>query len=139
MDPATAFGLASGVVQFICFAASLTKGVIEIRQSGSLKVVQQLSDVTDSLQRWNEILKSGAKEGHIDATLAASLEGCSEVASKMARSLEKVQGNPKNHGGLNNVKLFVKSAWKASEREELQSRLNDYRLEICTYLVVLLL
>jgi len=138
MDPATAFGIASGVVQFISFASDLIKGVIEIRESGSLKSVKQLSDITDSLQQWNKILNSGARGGRIDAGLAATLNECSEVAIQMAHSLQKVRGNSKAHEPLRSLHVYIKSAWGASEREQLQKQLNDYRLEICTYLIVLL-
>ncbi|KAI9690753.1 MAG: hypothetical protein M1820_009850 [Bogoriella megaspora] len=138
MDPATVFSLAAGVVQFISFATSLTKGVIEIREAGSLKEVRQLSEVTKSLQHWHSILISGAKEHDLDTTLTTTLEGCGEVASKMGCSLEELTAKTKGSGPLRSVELSIRTAWKASEREQMQKQLNDYRLEICTYLVVLL-
>lgn len=139
MDPATAFNVAAGVVQFISFAYGISKGIVEIKEAGQLREVKELSEVTGSLRRWIDTLETDTNQKLLDDSLVATLNGCKRVADEMAQSLETVQLDPeKRHSNKWSLQCYIRSAWCTSRIRGLQERLNQYRQEICTYLVILL-
>jgi hypothetical protein len=139
MDPVAAFSLAASIVQFVSFAWGVTKGTAKIRKDGMTDNVRALSDVTKSLQQWVADLKSGPRE-HIPPHLCDLLDGCGDLAEKMRRRLEESRVKKHKLGSVtHSLATLLNTAWNKSEREDLQNRLNHYRLEICTHVILIFL
>lgn len=143
MDPITSFSLASSVLQFVLFAKDLTKGVIEVRERGSLKEIRSLSDVNQSLQGWSAQLHSHLEEAQADPDaqaepqLAACLKGCIAVAKTLDQSLAKVQSQSKDPNLRESIKIWLRSARSAPKLQQLQKQLDIYRSEISVSLAAL--
>ncbi|EPE34009.1 hypothetical protein GLAREA_07022 [Glarea lozoyensis ATCC 20868] len=146
-DPLTALGLAASIVQFISFTSSLISKASEISntaQGATVEIIELKAIATNITTLNAEILPPSAPRGNDQQSRKAAKSGellhelctgCEEVSKKLLDVLEKLECE----GGRSKWKSFrqaLKTVWKESEIEALSKRLERYRGQIDTALLV---
>ncbi|KAF2145650.1 uncharacterized protein K452DRAFT_211711, partial [Aplosporella prunicola CBS 121167] len=139
MDPLTAIGLASNVVQFITFASDLvSKGrVIYKSADGQLVETLELSEITEILQAEIEvdhISTGGRLATKTDKQLEELCNGCRGVSTDLLRAIDALKFNGR-HRKWNSFRQALQSIWKEEEIQSLTMRLERYRSQIDTTLL----
>lgn len=134
MDPITAIGLASAIVQFVDFSSTLVSGAREIYSSASRArtehdeedlAIDRLRDLTRRLPRVvpPQTLTPG------DRRLLALKEGCEVVSDELGRILEA--GRAKTPGSKrSSLRASLRNIRNKDKFATLQSRLDRYRGEV---------
>jgi ankyrin repeat protein/energy-coupling factor transporter ATP-binding protein EcfA2 len=146
-DPLTALGLAASIVQFISFTSSLISKTSEISntaQGATVEIIELKAIATNITTLNAEILPPSSPRGNDKQSRKAAKSGellrelctgCEEVSKKLLDVLEKLECE----GGRSKWKSFrqaLKTVWKESEIEALSKRLERYRGQIDTALLV---
>jgi hypothetical protein len=143
LDPFSALGLASNIVQFIDFGCKLlstgrelhnsTDGVLE--SNIELEVItKDLIDLDEKLMRSSGLLTLRSESERALQTLAAS---CKKDAERLLSILDnfKVSGpSPK----WKSLRKGIRILWKKEEIEELLARLDRARSQLNTHLLAIL-
>jgi len=141
MDPVTTIGLASSIVQLITFTSDLVSKGREIYKSanGSLvehleleSIVGSLVDLSDALDLPNPTER---KLTSTERQLSELCDGCKSVTEKLLDAIRKLKAKAP-HKGWQSFRQALNSAWKESEIAALESRLDRYRRQIDTTLLV---
>ncbi|KAF7505514.1 hypothetical protein GJ744_000676 [Endocarpon pusillum] len=144
MEPLVALGLASNLVQFVDFASKLVTRARETYKSvdGALVDNSELQAVTEHLQRLTGRLHVSSKGpvNHFSSTEKQLHDLCSGSRDAIAELLAalgrlKTKGN---HNRWNSFRQALESVWKESEIQSLAIRLERFRRQIDTTLLVLL-
>lgn len=170
-DPASAFGVAAGVIQLITFTSDLIGKGREIHKnaSGTLVKYEDLEIITQSLAELTESipLRTSAKSSGVatrdkidnelhnmwrarpwrvvddprkslersDMELSRLVKECREVSFQLLEVLEdlKVEGRHKRWASFRQALISV---WKEDKIDELSDRLEGYRRQIDTTLLM---
>lgn len=146
MDPFSALGLASNVVQFIDFGSKLISESHDIYKSASgsstgnieLELIYtDLNELTNGLQ--NPVLSSRQSLSADEAALSQLASSCYTVATELLTVVNalKVDKN-NNHRKWRSFRQAIKSVWKQSDIDSLQRRLVDFRAQLTLRLVAIL-
>lgn len=134
MDPFTAIGLASAIVQFVDFSSTLVSGAREIYSSASGArtehdeadlAIDRLRDLTRHLPHVvpTQTMTAG------DRRLLALKEGCEVVFDELASILEA--GRAKTPGSKrSSLRASLRNIRNKDKFATLQSRLDRYRQEV---------
>ncbi|KAJ8132874.1 hypothetical protein O1611_g745 [Lasiodiplodia mahajangana] len=140
MDPVTAFGLASSVVQFLTFASSLVSKTREIQRSshGSLVANEELAAIGRTLESQNRRIASKLGSlGPSSETGRQIIQLCGsarEVSRELIAVVEGLKGrNPS--GKWDSFRQALKSVLKEQEISDILERLERYRQQIDSLLL----
>lgn len=142
-EAVAAFALAGNVVQFLEVGGKLVKKSWDIYNSKdtALKDIEDLQVLTLELQNTLGTLRPPVSSATMsadveDASPTADLsEACFLLAQELLRTLEKA-GVGSNSGRKAALLTAFKATWKSSEIADLQRRIDIYRQQLATGLVV---
>jgi len=146
MDPVTALGVASSVVQLVDFTQGLIRSTYEIYKStsGSSAANVDLQTVTTSLKSLNDDLRlsvdrgaralgKGTEPSNNDAELLTLCQNCNGVADNLISTLEKLKAQ-KSHKIRDNFGRALLTVWTKKEVESLERQLEQYRHQISLHI-----
>lgn len=133
MDPLTALGLASNVVQFVDFSSKLLCGAYEVYSSasGAKAETADLGTVINDLQAVTRRLSPPSTQPRTDDEIALSalVSNCRKLSDDILKVLKKLQSkNP--HQKWASLRVAWTSMRKKEKLASLETRLNRYRSEI---------
>ena len=146
LDPLTAIGLASNIVQFVDFGAKILSTSRELHQSESGATVKNLEIEAMTLhltglvgQLSKHSLDSTSFQRRKEQSPAEkSLRGLAEICESIARELIKTLGSIKKeksgHAWIS-VYQALRSVWAGDRIDSLRSRLVSIRDEISFHLL----
>jgi hypothetical protein len=142
-DPLTVLGLASNIIQLISFASDLVSKGHEIYKSADGKLVEhlELEAITGSLRDLSRDLidpKLGRSSKQISNTDGQLLD-LSGHCNRLARELIDVIQGLKGEGKTNvwdSFRQALRSVWNEEKIEGLSIRLEQYRRQIDTTLLI---
>jgi effector-binding domain-containing protein len=139
LDPLTALGLASNVVQLITFTGDLVAKGRDIYQStdGGLVENLELEAITKSLQDLSlEVaLPPGIPLTKVERELQQLCDGCRKAADELLDVIQKLKAQGP-HKRWVSFRQALNSVWKAEEIQALSIRLERYRRQIDTTLLL---
>ena len=139
LDPLTALGLASNVVQFLGFAGSIFMTSAQLYRSadGVLSEDADLTTATHDLVELNTRLKRSLRRGNDLSTVSDDekpledlISGCVAVAQELLTVLGKLRIQGLRFRTWKAIRKGVRSVLKKAELESLQNRLALYREEL---------
>lgn len=144
MEPLTALGLAANLIQFVDFASKLVTRARETYKSvdGALVENSELQAVTENLQTLTGRLHVSSK-GQVNHFSSAEKQlhdlcsGCRDATAQLLAALERLKTKG-NHNRWSSFRQALESVWKESEIQSLATRLERFRRQIDTTLLVLL-
>jgi hypothetical protein len=133
MDPLTAIGLASSIVQFIDFSTKLIHGAKEIYDSaaGATEENQRLENVTAEMQTLSLKLlpPQGAQQTDDERALSRLAAECKILSDQILALLKSIK--PRDLGSKRqSVWAALKSKWNEREKQELEERLKNCRSQL---------
>jgi hypothetical protein len=140
MDPVTALGVASSVVQLVDFTQGLFRSTYEIYKSASGRtethinlqsITASLKTLTDNLARSVErATPAPDKEpSNHDAELLTLCQKCRVVAEKLSSALEGLS-TQKAQSFWHSFGVALHTVWKKREIELLENELETFRQQI---------
>lgn len=146
MDPFSALGLASNVVQFIDFGSKLISESHEIYKSASgsstgnmeLELIHNdLNELTKGLKGSTGLNKQSLTAD--EAALRRLAASCHTVAVELLNVVKTLKiDNNSNHRKWRSFRQAIKSVWKQSDIDNLQTRLAEFRAQLTLRLVAIL-
>jgi hypothetical protein len=140
MDPVTAIGLAASILNFVSFSWGLIKGTTEIYHSanGALEENERIEVVIRDLDRIAGDLGKGCT-GSTSPELAVKelAEDCKEDSAKLLGLLKKLRVRGKVTI-WKSLKAKFLTLMSKDELENLKERLDFYRSEVDTNLILIL-
>ncbi|KAL4885296.1 hypothetical protein BJY04DRAFT_214631 [Aspergillus karnatakaensis] len=140
MDPLSAIGLASNILQFIEFGTNVCNGIHEIASSstGLTDSNTHLSVVVDDLKRAADGLLTDLKGNNKHEVELIKLAGeCKDLSAELVAIFLKLKAKKGDR-----LWSTVRTAWKSTLREKkvalIEKRLTDYRGQIALRLNMLL-
>lgn len=141
MDPLTALGLASNIIQLISFTSDLVSKGREIYKSadGSLVAHLELETIAKSLQDLSTDLPTRLKRKNsltkTEKQLRDLCEGCNEVSIELIEAIHRLKAAG-NHKKWNSFRQALNSVWNDDKIDILSKRLENYRSQLDTTLLV---
>jgi len=145
MDPVTALGVAAGAVQLLSFAGKLLKTGREIHQAGHGTTVQneELQSITTTLRRLSRSLadeykkKSSSEQEteQLEVELQEIYENCQKVSNELIEALQKL-GSGEKSGSFASARQAFRNVWSENDVVALERRVERYRRQIDTILLV---
>lgn len=134
MDPLTAFGLASNILQFLDFSAKLIRGAQEIyvSPSGDTKANKSLESIVSEMKTFSSHLlppDSSHLSGDDGKALRRLVAECNILSDQILELLEKVRPNDPN-SRVQSVWAALKSKLRERDRQELERRLDSCRNQL---------
>jgi hypothetical protein len=152
MDPVTALGVASSVLQLVTFTHGLVHSTYEIYKSasGGSKANVDLQAITTSLKTLNEDLMrsmdraaapgppgkgkgKGNEPSNNDTELRKLCQDCNVVTSKLISALERLKAQ-KTHSFWDSFGRALLTVWTKREVLSLEEQLVKYRQDISLYI-----
>lgn len=146
MDPSSAVGVASAVVQFVDFSSKLIWGTIKIyrakqenRRGG--EDYDDLQDLTESLVGINDRIRlelSGLNEATMsgnDQVVAKLCRECNQIAEELLSALKRLKSGSRNQAWASFVQA-LRTVWSESEIESLKKTLDSFRTQISMHTLV---
>ncbi|KAF2118041.1 hypothetical protein BDV96DRAFT_407813 [Lophiotrema nucula] len=137
MDPLTAVGLASNVVQFLTFAGDLISKGLELSRSasGALEhnlaieaVAQSLSVMSRTLM--SSLPESNSKTSPAELELRKLCEGAKGVAETLVNALQKIKVTGSSDRAWKSFRQALKSILGAEQMEQMSLQIDRYRQQI---------
>ena len=143
MDPLSALGLASSILQCLQFVGSLISQSREIYKSvdGATEEVISFRDMARNLAAINQDLISRPSQSDetrlskAEKRLRQLCEESKSINEEVLATLEHLQLKG-SRTGWDSFKRALNSAWKKSEVDALQKRLDGIRKELDTTLLI---
>jgi hypothetical protein len=144
MDPVSALGVASAVVQFVDFGTKLISKTRSLRKSSTGALVEhreltlastRLSDLSSDLDHELSRFASARELTQEEAALQQVAEECRQLALEFSETLAGFTGRP----GQNVFKSFrqaFKLVWHKEGLESMQVRLDQQRQQLIIHLLV---
>jgi hypothetical protein len=142
MDPFTALGLASNIVQFIDFSAKLIDQACAIHSSltGATAEDEQLEFVISEMQNLSVQLTSSKpsyQQSEDEKAVVRLATQCGILSDAILQLLKRIKArNPKSK--RSSAVAALKSAWKDNEKMELKQRLDSCRSQLQVQLTFLM-
>ena len=146
MDPLSALGLASNIIQLVQFAGKLISESQEAYESidgASRRNADVEGIANDLLSLHAQLLRdassqtAGAKPSAAQAQLQSLAKESTQVAEKLIVVLQGLKGSGRNRK-WRSVRHAIASSWKQSDITALQTRLSDIRQQLDTVLLICL-
>ncbi|CZR63571.1 uncharacterized protein PAC_13468 [Phialocephala subalpina] len=140
-DPMTALGLASNIVQLISFTSDIVSKSREIYKSQDGKLIEhmELEAITTSLHDLSREIVSPFQKGILLSKAEEDLQKlwgeCNDISRQLIVAIESLQTQGRNKK-WNSFRQALKTVWKEDEIEALSRRLDRYRAQIDTALLV---
>lgn len=147
MEPLSALGVATAVVQFLDFAGKVVAGTYEIYTAKPGAAGTSLEDVTSSLLRVNGDLKKAISSpaalnlSQTDKDIVSLGKRCEDLGTRLISTLAKIHINASSSkcGKLfSSFKAALLTVWKQSEVEALCRDLEGHRSQISLLILVAL-
>lgn len=141
IDPYTALGAASAIVQFVQFGATVVSKAYNIHKAadGSILELAELENARSRLEALSAQLDAIAHDQKVDGSLyekaAAKLAvDCENIANRMLELLRDfdTQGQP---GKLKSVQMAIRLERRKPALASLEKELNTLRSEASTFLM----
>ncbi|KAK0620470.1 hypothetical protein B0T14DRAFT_521495 [Immersiella caudata] len=137
MEPFTALGLAGNITQFVDFSCRLLSQAKEIRQSGSVAQVQNVTEVAQQLALLSSKLAIDTPSENL-STLAKSLRAlaakCNGEAAEIIAALDKYQSRNLNPSKWSSIRAALSVVWSKDKIEQMSRRLDQNRQEMAFHL-----
>lgn len=134
MEALVAVGLATNIITFVDFAATLVKGAKEISLSGSLSGLDQVQGETAHLKRMIEPLKI---DPDLPKELANLAQECIRLADETTATLAEIYAYGPRPSRLSSFKVAFRAMRKKGKLESLQKHLDSCRSLILTQITIL--
>ncbi|KAF2260634.1 hypothetical protein CC78DRAFT_555500 [Lojkania enalia] len=145
MDPLTALGLATSVIQFVQFAGKLISESQEAYESASgmsCRNINLENIANDLLNLHHQLLKDASRTPRAKLSAAEEhLQRLTRESIQVAERLIRVVQGLKSRGGnkrWKSVRHALTSAWKQKDIAALQTRLVEIRQQLDTALLICL-
>jgi hypothetical protein len=146
LDPVSAVGVASAVVQFVDFSSKLISGTIKIyrvKQENRKddEDYDDLQDLTESLVNINSRIQDslstvqGKSLSTQDQEIARLCRECNQVANELLTGLKRLKSSSKSQFWASFVQA-LKTVWSESEIESLGKTLDSFRSQISMHTLV---
>ena len=144
LDPLTALGIASNAVQLAEFSSRLISRGHQIFKStdGALTENLELEAIASGLLKMNNTLARSLRSDELHRTLSdddkelqAICEGCRCVGTELINALQKLKIRG-NHGKWKSFRQALKTIWSKDEIDKLSKRLEGFRKQLDTYILV---
>ena len=136
MDPLTALGLASNVIQVVEFSIQLVSKGVEIYKDGSLaenidaeKIARSLKGLNGKLQRSVQDSRCGGTLSEADQSLMGLCANCERTANELLTTFDRIKVTG-THRKWKSARQALKSIIRKDDLELLARRLGTYRSEI---------
>lgn len=133
MEPASAFGLAAGILQFIEFTTKLLKECTEIRNSIDGLTVENndLEMVTMNIHALSVWVQAGAKEPNdeVNNNVKTLATECMKISQQLLDALAKLRAKGEKTKWASFLEA-LRTVWGKDEIQNLRDRLVRYREEI---------
>jgi hypothetical protein len=142
MDPITAIGFASSIITFVDFGYQLVTGTLEVLDQGSSSEHSAIATVTEDLSRVaKDIRVENAPVGRAEHVLAlrelaVKCEDLSKELLALLKSLRVEDGSSAPR--LDALKVALRGMRKKAKVTELERRLDMYRQQVITRLLLML-
>lgn len=144
MDPLSALGVACAVTQFIDFGAEVLSKGYEISKSvdGATESNSEVEAITADIENLSErISKSLLLQPRLgptnanDVALTKMCQGCQDIATILLARMKTLKAQ-KDAGRWELFSKAFLSAWSAKEIREMRQRLESYRRQLDTHILV---
>jgi len=134
---AASIGLASNVLQFIDFGTRFVMKAWKIYRGdqGATDDILDLLATTKDLEAAVAALASEPGTANVDNGMREICASCSEVASQLLTSLQKL-AIPEQPGKREAFKAAFKRLWKQQDVESLKQRLDGFREQLVVQLLL---
>ena len=143
MDPFTAIGLASSIVQFVDFSAKLIAEGLELYHTGTSASNVDLEEIATDIKQLNEKLippnqsDKGLRPPSKDEEALRKLAGsCRKVADQLLFVLNDRRVRP--HRKWQSFRKALTIVWNKNEIRDLEKRLKKYREQISQRLIIMM-
>lgn len=144
MDPLSALGVASNVVQFVDFASKLVSETARIYRGRARRDAEdgrsELERVTNDLEGFNKDLASSLQShrnqwrvSQEDKEIIRICADCGKISSKLLAALSSL--NPSKATVWRSFAAALRSIWSEDEIQALRQTLDGYRQQISLYLL----
>ncbi len=144
LDPLTALGIASNAAQLAEFSSRLMSRGHQIYKSadGALAENRELEAITNGLLKLNYTLTNSLEADELhrsllddEQDLKAICEGCESVAIELINALRKLKVGGK-HRKWKSFRQALKTIWSKEKIDDLTKRLECYRKQLDTHVLV---
>jgi hypothetical protein len=140
LDPLTALGLASNIISLVTFTSDLISKSREYYDSADGALIEQLEleAITISLQKLTGNLvvpTGGRKKTKTEQQLSELCTGCREISKELLVIIQGLKSEG-SHTRWNSFRQALKSVWKEDKIKALEARLDRYRRQIDTTLLI---
>jgi len=136
MDPLSALAIACGVTQFVDFGSKILSKGFEISKSaaGTTESYSAIETIASDFESLTERISGPVLTGS-DASLARIRQGCQEIATVLLARLNALKA--RKDAGKREVfsKAFL-AVWSENEIEAMQDKLESYRKQLDTHILV---
>lgn len=141
MDPVSAIGLASSVVQLITFSTDIISKSREIHRSaaGSLVENVELETIARTLQSQSRRLAVHASKDRFPSVTSKDIVACCEQVRKSSKKLIDIVEGLRGDAASSRWKSFyqaLKSVWKEQDIADYLRRLEMHRRQIDSLLLM---
>lgn len=144
LDPLTALGVVSNAAQLVELSSRIVSRSHEIFKStdGALAENIELEAITSGLLRTNDLLGRSLESDELhrpltdeERELKATCEGCENVGIELISALQKLKVEGR-HGKWKSFRQALKSVWNKDEIDDLTDRLEGFRKQLDTHILV---
>jgi hypothetical protein len=143
MDPLSALGVASNIIQLITFTNDLVSKGREIYKAVDGELVEnlELETIAKSLQDLSSCVSTSLKStkkrtfSETDYRLKELCDGCNEVSRQLIAVISELKAEGR-HKKWNSFRQALNSVWKKEAIDALLKRLERYRGQLDTTLLV---
>jgi Xaa-Pro aminopeptidase len=144
MEPLSALGVASNVVQFVDFASKVVSETARIYHGRARRDAEdersELERVTNDLEDFNKNLTSSLQShrnqwqvSQEDKEIIRICADCAKISSKLLAALNTL--NPSKVTVWKSFAAALRSIWSEGEIQALRQTLDSYRQQISLYLL----
>ncbi|CZR56317.1 uncharacterized protein PAC_06205 [Phialocephala subalpina] len=143
LDPLTALGLASNIIQLVQFTSDLVSKSREYYDSADGALVEQLEleAITKNLQKLSkdlvvpDLTSGGSKVTKTEQQLSELCKGCRDVSKELLIIIQGLKSEG-SHSRWSSFRQALKSVWNEDKIKALEERLDRYRRQIDTTLLI---
>lgn len=141
MDPHTALGLASAILQIIDFSSKIVSGANEIHSSTS-GMTSDLEDSEKAITSLRTLTKrlnvntTGAPLSADDRSLLETKRGCEDISQEIEAVIRSTKSTWMSGSKRASFMVSVKTLRRKGKLETLEEQLGRYRTKIMEYILV---
>jgi cob(I)alamin adenosyltransferase len=138
LDPLSAVGLASAIVQFIDFSLKLVTEGRELYEKGSLTRNDELEFIAEDLKRLAAgLAKSQLKNPYMDEKQIQKLAStCKNLADELLELLATL--HPQKQNTLESFRVALRTAKSKGKTEDMERRLRRLQGQINTHMIMIM-